>query len=160
MSLRFEGKEGQKEKKNCCLWEQQIEMTWPPAALRTGPGQTEVPHSLPCVWSIRFPMFCTGSRFRVNSLWRVRYCWDSLDWICEWTQLRPLCQFVRSNRGVQGSQHLAPAQDKLIYNYSCFLNLPAPYLEWSAALFGHSLASQDQFQITPRKHPRLWTNSI
>ena len=55
--------------------------TWLPDSLRARPGQPEASHLSPSLkWC-----YCQGA-----DLERIRWCWDHLAGIRDWTQLRPL----------------------------------------------------------------------
>ena len=66
-----------------CLLEEVTERTWLSADWWAEPRQPEAHHCLPC-WS----------HFKCRSE-IVIFCWDHLDGICNWTQLKPLHKILR-----------------------------------------------------------------
>lgn len=70
-------------------WETVIEGMWLPfpwASL----GQSEAPHPLLSLGYSSAHCSHGGSCSQGCSLDRVRWCWDRLDWVCDWARVRPL----------------------------------------------------------------------
>lgn len=117
--------------------------TWLPVDLRAGPGQSESPHPLPCPWNVRCPLFPQWELFQRHSLGRAGFCWDHLDGMCDWAQLRPLyINSEDSGRWVRRSTYLVAAQDtkKVRMNFPLLLK-PAIYQSGHASFLGLSLPS-------------------
>lgn len=70
---------------------QEIKRTWLQVDQQAGSRQLETTHPLPWPWIYVLPAFLTlEAASRIYSLERVTCCWDHLDCMCDWTQLRPL----------------------------------------------------------------------
>ena len=69
------------------------------------------------------------SRFQGHSLERVR-CWNHLDSICDWTQLRPLYKLVRFWQAGGRSPWLVVPKTSLVRKFPGLSHLPPPHLEW------------------------------
>ena len=139
-------------KLNWSLLEEVIKWMWLRVDLRAGPGQWEAPHSFPCPRNACSAHYSpTMSCFQGCSLERAMCCWDHPDWICEWTQLRPLQKHSRfwwvdaEICSSCGRPRQASYESSLAY-------LPSTNLEWSAFVFGLFLPSMywGQFQVFPQ----------
>lgn len=72
--------------------------------------------------------------------WETRYCWDHLDWILDWTQLRYLYKLL-SFWWVQRSTQLTATQDKPHMWVTLSAKPASTNLECSASFFSLSLPS-------------------
>lgn len=128
-------------------------MTWPPGDL--GKRRFFTPSAVLGMQAP--PLFYNGSHFQVNSLDKILFRPSGLNmWMNPVKASISTCEI---SRGCKDPHILQLPRRSLIYKNSCLLNLQPPSLEWWASFFIRSLASEDQFQIIPEKHPRLWTNS-
>ena len=84
---------------------------------------------------------CSHKLFQGYSLEMERWCWGSLDWVCDWTQVRPIFKFLRF---WQGSEEIYSScnclRQALYVNYLCLLNLSIrgspPSFVFPCLLFG------------------------
>ena len=92
-------------------------------------------------WTVH-PPFPQWELFQGHSLERAVCCWAHLGGILDWTQLRPLYNFLRFAGWVCRCTRLAASPDtSLLSKFPCLLNLTPTNLEWPASFFGHSLPS-------------------
>ena len=98
----------ERKKSKCHALEEVIKKMGPLVDPEAGPGQLET-HPLFYASNIH-SAHCSHSRssFQVQSLERTMFCWDYLDSICDWTQLRPLYEDYDGSRDLI----LMAAQDK------------------------------------------------
>lgn len=118
-----------------------------------GPGKPEALPSLLCPWnvcSICLPMLGTTQGHRLEI---VMWCWDHLDCIHDWIQVRFLYEHLRFwQMKRRDLPILQPPKTTLGCKFPCLLNSPPTNLEWATSFLGLFLPSVygDQFQIIPR----------
>ena len=121
------------------LLEEVFEKTWPPATLAIYQRLLTPPLPLKCTFCPLFPLWEPFLRMQT---WGSMCLGDHLDWIHDWTLLRPLYKLLRFWRQVPRATHLENnAQDKprLVCTFPCLLTLPPTSLECSASFLGLSL---------------------
>ena len=138
---------------------EEVERMWPLLELQVGPGQVEVLHLHSCPWNVHFAhCSCRRSHFQGHSLERIR-CWDHLDWICDWAQIRYLYK-LKILVGRWGDLLILQPPKTSLCTSSLLISLPPSSLEYWASFFCLSLLSFSgvQFQISPGKLLRFQTN--
>ena len=89
-----------------------LKKTWPPIDLWAGPGQWEASPSLPCPRNVR-SVCCSYSWncFQGCILDRAMWCWEQLDWMCDWNCYGLYTKLWDSGSGCKDVLFLS-AQDK------------------------------------------------
>lgn len=123
-------------------------------------GDQRFLHLLLCSWNVH----PANHSYAIRGVWRMQIwekkvsCWDHLDWMCDWIQLRPLCKLWRFwLAGRETYSSCGPSRISLLCKLPCFLNPPPTSLGPSASFFGPFLPSEcgAQFQIS---HGNSWAN--
>ena len=118
-------------------------------------GQIEAPHSLPCPWnecSALSSQWGLGSREQcvVETIWTVQVT----------TLLRPLYKHFSVCWAVEVSTPLLVFKTSLICKFPCLLKLPSIWSVLPLSLVSSCPPCMGwQFQISPRKFLRLYTNN-
>ena len=103
------------------------------------------------------PSSVLGMSYTIGAVWRTQpwkrkvSCWDHLDCMCDWIQLRPLCKLWRfwlAGREIYSSSE--PSRISLLCKLLCVLNPPPTSLGPSVSFFGPFLPSEygAQFRIS------------
>lgn len=123
--------------------------------------QSEAPHLFPALEMHILATGRTASAIFKNSLGRVRYYGDRLDWVRHYTLLSFLCKLLRFGRQMCRSSHLVATQDKPQSQFPFLLNLlpaypdgpPLPSVSSSLLCLGPVLG------FTKEDFLSLWTNT-
>lgn len=127
---------------------------------QAGHGQWEALHSPSDLW-IHICLLSTRSYPRHNLKIEMCYC-DYLDWVPDWTQLRPVYELGRFWwMGAKNLLVLRQPNTSLVNKFPCLLNLSPANPECPAFIFSLSLPclSRDWFQITSQKLPNRFANN-
>ena len=105
---------------------------WPTSWTQAIKGSSPPPPSLECTFCPPFPQW---KPFQGHNLKRVMCCWDHLDNMWDWTQLRFLYKLVRFwQTGVEIYSSCGYLrQASYVRKFSCFFKRPLTNLEWSAS---------------------------
>lgn len=123
----------------------------------------EVPRLFPCPGNVRFACsFHGGSCLQEHRLERAICCWDDLNSMCDWTQLRLLHILLRFWLGrCEDPLIVQQHRTSLICKFPCLINLLLTNLDWAASFLILSLPPlrRGQFQISFEELPSFWTNT-
>ena len=110
-------------------YQDNVTASWPESRIQAIRGSlpTSQPldvHSVYCFHSQSHGQGC--------SLERTTTCWDHLDGICYWTQLKPLHSLKGFDEWMWRFTGLWLPRTSFVNKFLCLLSLPATHLEWSA----------------------------
>lgn len=92
-----------------------------------------LPHTLSVLGLWFGPLFLQLKPVQRSSLGKAKCCWDYLDCIHDWTQVRPLYRHLRFWRAGAETGLSCSRWREALYMFPCLLNLPLTYGGWGGS---------------------------